>query len=289
VTRDDALVGAGSEGPEIWLDRLIFQLRPEITAFYEDGREAQRLSEAATGGPLEFARTIELMSRYLEPAPLDVLDVGGGPGSYAAWLRDRGDRVLVIDPVRLHVEQARARSLSADLGDARQLPQGDRSVDVVLLMGPLYHLTAADERSLSLAEAHRVLRPGGLLIATAISRFAALQDLLVRLDRLHEPGVMSIVERAVRTGVFDGSQEGLFTTAFFHSPQQLHEEIAAASFEQIAILNVEGPGFLVSDLRARWADAAKQDALLAAARLIESTPDMLGAASHLMAVARTTS
>jgi SAM-dependent methyltransferase len=116
------------------------------------------------------------------------------------------------------LSEARIGLLCAELGDARHLSQQDRSVDFVLLMGPLSHLLEASERSRALAEAYRVLRPGGLLIATAVSRSAALQDLLVRLDRLHEPDVMAIVERAVRTGIFDGSPAGLFTSAFFHSP-----------------------------------------------------------------------
>lgn len=266
---------------------VVVELRPEIASYYEQGGEAERLSDGRMGGPLEFARTVELISRYLPPAPLDVLDVGGGPGTYALWLRDRGDRVRLVDPIALHVDQARARSLCAQLGDARQLSQPDRSVDVVLLMGPLYHLLKASERSQALAEAHRVLRPDGLLIATAISRSAALQDLLVRLDRLHEPDVMAIVERAVRTGDFDGSPAGLFTTAFFHSPRMLAHEVSVAGFEQVDILGIEGPGFLISDLEARWQDPARQDAMLAAARLIEAEPDMLGAANHLMAAART--
>jgi hypothetical protein len=89
----------------------IVELRAEIASFYEQGHGAERLSEARTGGPLEFARTIELISRYLPPAPLDVLDVGGGPDTYAVWLRDSGDRVQLVDPVALHVDQARVRSL----------------------------------------------------------------------------------------------------------------------------------------------------------------------------------
>ena len=58
-------------------------------------------------GPLEFARTTRLREQFLRPAPLDILDVGGGPGAYPAWLADRGDGVHVVDPVPLHVEQAR--------------------------------------------------------------------------------------------------------------------------------------------------------------------------------------
>jgi len=96
-------------------------LRPEILAFYEAGREAARLSDGSLAGPLEFGRTTELIGRILEPPPLRVLDVGGGPGNYAVWLTARGDEVLLVDAVPLHVEQARERSLAAEIGDARQL------------------------------------------------------------------------------------------------------------------------------------------------------------------------
>jgi len=124
------------------------------------------------------------------------------------------------------------------------------------------------------------------VIATAISRFAALLDLLVRLDRLHEPGVLARVEEAVTTGVFLGHEHGLFTTAFFHLPTQLRDEITAAGFQSCEVLSIEGPGFLVTDFDARWADPARRDAVLRAARLVEREPETLGAASHLMAAAR---
>lgn len=238
------------------------------------------------GGPLEFERTLELLGRFLPPAPAQVLDVGGGPGQYSAWLAERGYDVLLVDPVPLHVEQARARGLSAEIGDARILSRNDDSADVVLLMGPLYHLTEVTERERSLSEARRVLRPGGLLIAAAIGRHAALLDMLVRLDRLHEPAVWACVEESVRSGIFRGFEHGLFTTAFFHLPEQLRDEITAAGFSSCELFNIEGPGFVVSDLDSRWQDPQRREALLNAARLIESDPAMLASASHLLAAAR---
>jgi 2-polyprenyl-3-methyl-5-hydroxy-6-metoxy-1,4-benzoquinol methylase len=166
---------------------------PEIRAYYERGQEAERLFGGAPSGPLELARTQELIQRHLGSEDVKILDVGGGPGIYSEWLAELGHDVRLIDPVPLHVEQARAIGVDASEGDARSLDQASASVDVVLLLGPLYHLVDRADRLRALREAHRVLRPEGLLFAAAISRFAALFDLLVRLDRLQEVDVFPVV------------------------------------------------------------------------------------------------
>ena len=100
------------------------------------------------------------------------------------------------------------------------------------------HLPEPADRRWSLEEAARVLRPGGLLLATGISRFAALLDLLVRLDHLHEPGVFDRVEEAVRTGVFRPQGAAIFTTAFFHLSTQLRDEVEGADFERAEIFSI---------------------------------------------------
>jgi 2-polyprenyl-3-methyl-5-hydroxy-6-metoxy-1,4-benzoquinol methylase len=57
---------------------------------------------------LEFVRTLEPLDRFLPAPPARILDVGGGPGTYAAPLARRGYEVRLPDPVGLHVEQAQA-------------------------------------------------------------------------------------------------------------------------------------------------------------------------------------
>jgi ubiquinone/menaquinone biosynthesis C-methylase UbiE len=261
---------------------------PDIGAYYEEGEEAGRLFGGFPSGPLERIRTQEILDRYMPTGPLNILDVGGGPGVYAAWLAERGHRVHVVEPVELHVAQAEAShpEVSAELGDARKLRQGDDTIDVVLLLGPLYHLVERRDRLAALREAGRVLRAGGMVFVAAISRFASLFDLLVRLDRLHEEEVYRVVERAVRTGVHLGAEAGLFTTAYFHLPGELAEEVSEAGFDDCELLQVEGPGFLVSNFEERWADPDRREAMLRAARLVESQPDLLAASSHLIAIAR---
>jgi 2-polyprenyl-3-methyl-5-hydroxy-6-metoxy-1,4-benzoquinol methylase len=83
------------------------EVDPEIAGFYALGHEAKRLW---TWGRLERLRTEELLARFLPAAPATVLDVGGGPGAYAVWLARRGYAVHLVDPVELHLEQARETS-----------------------------------------------------------------------------------------------------------------------------------------------------------------------------------
>lgn len=176
--------------------------------------------------------------------------------------------------------------MPATLGAASQLPEADESQDALLLMGPLYHLIEAEDRLCALAEARRVLRPGGLLIATAISRFAALLDQLVRLDRFHESDELARIREITRSGVLPAREGGVFTTAYRHLPRELRSEVQAAGFVDVTITSVEGPGYLVSNFDGRWADPVRREALLAAARLVESDPEMSGIGSHLMATGR---
>jgi SAM-dependent methyltransferase len=266
------------------------QLDPEIAAHYTAVSEQFRL------GPwsLERVRTWELLTRHLPPSPAVVLDVGGAAGVYALPLAARGYEVHLVDPLRLHVQQAlRASSqqpatplASGTVGDARQLDHPDGSVDAVLLFGPLYHLTSRADRIRALTEARRVLRPGGVLAAAAISRFASTCDGLLR-GFLDEPGFEAIVERDVRDGQHRNptGRPEWFTTAYLHLPDELAREVTDAGLRLDAVLAVEGPAWMLSDIQQRLADPARRERVLAAIRRVETEPSLLGASSHLLAIA----
>jgi SAM-dependent methyltransferase len=266
-------------------------LAPEVLAYYARGREAARLDEGH--GVLEQARTRELLERFVPPAPARVLDVGGGAGAYAVWLASRGYRVALVDAVPLHVVhalEAAARAgqtlESARVADARRLDEPDAAFDAVLLLGPLYHLTARPDRLRALREGARVLRPGGVLVAAAVSRFASLLAGLAE-DLLGDPAYRAITEADLRDGQHrNPTDRDYFTTAFFHHPDELREELAEAGLGVEAILGVEGPGWMWPDLAERWADAARRRTLLEVARVIEAEPSLLGLHAHVLGVAR---
>jgi ubiquinone/menaquinone biosynthesis C-methylase UbiE len=260
-------------------------LDPDIAAYYARGEEEGRLRG---WGRLEFLRTRELLERFLPPAPAVVLDVGGGPGAYAAWLAGNGYEVHLLDPVALHVEQARAVGglAGAEIGDARALPCADASADAVLLLGPLYHLVDAADRVRALTEARRVLRPGGVLAAAAISRFAPTLDGLLK-GYMADPEFDQIAERDLRDGrhVNPTRHPGWFTTAYFHLPEDLAREVREAGFELSALLAVEGVGSWLPIVDDWLDDPDRRAALLRAIRRVEAEPSLLGASSHIVAVA----
>jgi ubiquinone/menaquinone biosynthesis C-methylase UbiE len=267
----------------------------EVAAFYGQGLERDRL--AVGPGALELARTQVLLERYLPPSPAVVADVGGGPGRYAVWLAERGYRVHLVDPVPLHVEQARiaararpgAALASAEVGDARALRMPDGNADAVLLLGPLYHLGERAERLRALAEARRVSRPDGVIIVAAISRFASTLDGL-RGGYLEDPTFAAIAARDRRDGRHYNptGDPAYFTTAYFHRPEELADECAAAGLVHEATLAVEGPAWFLPDLEARLADERRRAVLLAALAELEAEPALLGVSAHLLAVARRT-
>ena len=240
---------------------------------------------------------MELLSRHLPPAPATVLDVGGGAGAYALPLAREGYSVYLIDPIPLHVEQAVVASenqpgtplAGAEVGDARSLSQVDTSADAVLLLGPLYHLTAGDDRLQALREARRVVRPGGVVLAAAISRFASTIDGVFN-GFLADEEFEAIVERDIRDGQHRNPSQrpGWFTTAYFHRPAELREEAEEAGLVVEGLFGIEGPAWPMPDLDAWIEDPVRRAKLFAALRRVESESELLGASAHLLLVGRRT-
>lgn len=265
----------------------------EVVDYYQGYDERSRLTNGS--GLLEFLRLKEIIQRFIELPPGVVLDVGGGPGRYSCWVARLGYEVHHIDPVPKHVDEARSASTvqpdhplaSASLGDARSLDVPDDSADVVLLMGPLYHLPSRADRIQALREAYRVLKPGGQLIATAINRFASLIDGLVS-GYIDDPVFIPILDGDLTDGRHlpeTSTPEGYFMTAFLHLPEELESEIDEVGFRQETLISVQGPGEYATELDERLSDPLRREQLLGLVRRVEAERTLLGLASHFVVIA----
>jgi len=263
-------------------------LDPDIERYYatewdEDERLRSGLDE------LELVRTRELVRRHLPPGPRRILDVGGAGGVHAEWLLDDGHSVHLVDPVPRHVEQATRRlgadqRFSAAVGDARRLDAEDGSFDVVLLFGPLYHLIEHDDRMATWSEAKRVCRPGGLIFAAAISRYASLISGLAT-GAMWMPEFRAIVYRDLADGQHRNALgRDFFTTAFFHHPDEFRREAQDAGIDVTEVFGVEGMAGAMPHLERDWRDAERRAEIIEAARAIETEPSLLGVGPHLLLV-----
>ncbi|MFE0688914.1 class I SAM-dependent methyltransferase [Streptomyces xiamenensis] len=262
------------------------ELLPEVEHYYTHGTDEDARLTRSADGRLEMLRTREILRRFLPPAPARVLDVGGGTGVHARWLVGDGYHVDLIDPVARHVEQAR-QVCAATLGDARSLPVPDAGYDAVNLLGPLYHLPDPADRRQALAEAVRAVRPGGLVAAAGINRYASVFDHAAA-AQLHTDRMQASVSEILASALHDG--RGRFTVAYFHRAEELAGELREAGLVDVQVFGVEGPTWALLKAVEVQSGAAPSDELfqsaLAAARLADPYPELLAASSHLLAIGR---
>jgi len=232
---------------------------PAMARHYASGAELGRLEQV---NPLEFERSKVLLSEHL-PAAGRIIDVGGGPGTYAAWLADLGYDVDLIDPIPLHVQEALARGKSgalfrAQVGDARDLPFASAEADAVVMMGPLFHLTDPTDRHLFYKG--------------------------VAANVIRDPEARARLVSITSTGMRPSSEPPF--PAYAHRAEDLEREVSLAGFVDVRVHAIEGIFHLLGDLPYRMADPPSRQALLDVMKAYEEDPSMTGISGHLMATAR---
>jgi SAM-dependent methyltransferase len=138
------------------------------TRYLRDVAYANPSGLAARASLYDFQQPrVDLESEALELlAPLDgrvVGDIGCGDGRYIDALRGAGAQVLGVD-LSIGMLSGVQTPPTLIAADAQSLPLTTASLDAVMMMHMLYHVP---DPPIAVAEASRVLRPGGqLLVAT---------------------------------------------------------------------------------------------------------------------------
>src|SRR3989442_11937476 len=133
-----------------------------------------------------------------------------------------GHVVQLVDPMPLHLTQARQQMkqtgisvASISLGDARALEFPNEYADIVLMMGPLYHLTEKGQRQTALMGGLRVLKQDGRIFVAGMSNFPCPLD-RSRGGYLRDHDFMRIIQRDVKECQHrnPGKHPQHFTTAY---------------------------------------------------------------------------
>lgn len=264
----------------------------EVYDFYNNGAEINRLEQGL--GIIEFYRSKEIISAYLKQN-LVVYDIGGGIGKYSPWLAENGHNTTLIELAPNAVEYAKTHqtvSYNAEVGDARSINKPDESADIVLLMGPLYHLQNEVDRNKALSEAYRVLKKGGLLFAAGISKFSsttwALSVYGNGCDFIDDDIYLDMLKCELHTGEHHRPKEYPFiiANAYFHTIDKLRNEISSNGFYIINSHAVEGCIWFTPKLEEKWSDENSRNRLLEIIHLTEHEDTLMGMSPHIMVVAR---
>jgi SAM-dependent methyltransferase len=221
------------------------ELGTRVQRYYD--RQVEREWHRLATHRLEYAISLRLLRDALPPAAR-VLDVGGGTGQYAVALAAAGHAVSLIDlsprlleRARAHAQDRKVRLMAVQEGNAVDLSRFDTaSFDAVLLMGPLYHLPREGDRLRALREAHRVLTPGGCLIASFLTRYAPLR----RLARTNPRTLLAHAARyetLLATGVLaDEEEQGDYPHGYYSQIEEIPGLLRSGGFDLARLLATDG-------------------------------------------------
>ena len=155
----------------------------DIIKSYKDIDEENRL-QSSLARRVEFISTVEaLMPFYF--SKMNLLDVGCGAGIYSLYFSKKGADVTSIDLVPEHIKRLEELiskeklSINSYVENAVKLSRfNDETFDMVLCLGPLYHLISLKDQQKCLSECIRVTKTNGIIAFAYISPYSVFPCVL---------------------------------------------------------------------------------------------------------------
>ena len=202
-------------------------MRNYIVDSYEHGKEEDRLT-TNNARKTEFITTTRIFDEMFD-VKCKILDCAAGTGVYAFWFAGKGHDVTATDITPRHIDIINKKLATTEYSmDTAVLDATDLSIfedgtfDVVLNMGPFYHLLTEEKRDKCLSECLRVLKKGGLLITAYIPRFYVFQHVVMGEEKYLDG---ALAKQLVETGVLRHDDEMCFWTDTYYATKEEMEQI----------------------------------------------------------------
>lgn len=247
-----------------------------VREFYRRYQEDSRLTKSQAAR-VEFLTTVKYIEESLTPGA-KILDIGAGAGEYSLYFSRKGYDVSALELAEANLAAFRAKMTEKDRidlvqGNALDLSRYEsNSFDIVLLMGPLYHLHDEKDRLRCIEEAKRVCKPEGKLFFAFISN-----DIVILTMQQAFPSYLL-------EGAYDKETFRLEDVPFvFHTVQGCRELLKKAGIRICHEVASDGVSELLQDLINRMDDASYQQYLKYHFYICEK-PECLGMSNHLLFV-----
>ncbi|NMM62565.1 class I SAM-dependent methyltransferase [Clostridium sp. P21] len=216
-----------------------------VVSFYEKYDEEARLT-SNNARKVEFYVTTTILNQYIK-GHSKILELGAGTGVYSFYYADRENDVLATDITPKHIgiikqklsKRKNSINLSTEVLDAANLSNyKSESFDVVLCLGPMYHLTNALHREKCIKESLRVLKKNGILAIAYINKHFVLNTIMTKDKKFL---TNNFIEKVLNTGVIkEGQKECFWTDAFFTTPIEMESFITKLNTQIIDHVGTDG-------------------------------------------------
>lgn len=249
----------------------------KVKNYYRHFDEKNRLRND-NSGKLEFLMTMRILEKELPPVQVtenpegavangaagadsvdgvSILDLGGGAGVYSFPLAKKGYKVWPADLSETLLAQANKQKeednvqnlISCDQVNATDLScYKDQFFDVVLLFGPLYHLTEKAERKKCISEVSRVLKKGGKVFASFIPHLSGSIALVQRFCWSPDQVDINTLEECFASGKFKNLSDKGFQEGYYPASEEIENHFNANGFEKILLRSIRGFGYEKEDV-----------------------------------------
>lgn len=213
--------------------------KQKVIEAYAGGAEVSRAKEAGKYG-MEFIYTKKALDPYITKKK-KVIEIGCGGGYYLMNYATKCAKYLGIDLSPINVEivkeqikQKGYKNAEARVGDATDLAGiASDSYDIVLCLGPLYHLNREDRKK-CISESKRICKPGGIIV------FAFINKLGVLAKFGHGVGWKHVLTPHIGRCVLEKGTDDVHTDIFYYTtPEELIEDTTEAGLKRIRITGVD--------------------------------------------------
>jgi ubiquinone/menaquinone biosynthesis C-methylase UbiE len=240
---------------------------------------------------IEYSTTLHILNKYIENN-MNILDLGAGTGRYSFYYGEKGNSVTAVDIVPKHVTIMKEKlmknkdiDIDINLGTATDLSVfAEGSFDVVLCLGPLYHLKTQLERDKCINECLRVLKKDGILAIAYINKLF-ITTTLIKDDNsscLNEKFLNKIIDN----GTVENYKDDTFLkNSYFFLPNEIEDYLGGFPTNKLEHVGTDGISVILNDMVNELSDE-KYEGWMKYHLKICGEPSILGYSNHGLYVCR---